>query len=53
MNAMLQTNLFEAISVATYCFSLALSAFISVSLLLIWHTYLCLTNQVSELVVIS
>ncbi len=46
MTAALQTNMFEAVSVSTYCFSLALSALISAGLLLIWHGYLLITNQV-------
>ena len=51
LSSMLQTNLFVAnnLSASAYCFSLAISAAISSGVLLIWHIYLCLTNQVSNL----
>jgi palmitoyltransferase len=49
LNSMFQTNMFHAnsLTASVYCFSLALSAIVSAGLLLVWHAYLTITNQVS------
>lgn len=48
LNFILQTHIFHASSLTTsiYCFSVALSGLISAGLLLAWHIYLTITNQV-------
>lgn len=51
MSTSLHSSVFDrfmhsSLSYRTYTFSLALSASVSTCTLLIWHLYLCLTNQV-------
>lgn len=47
LTSSLQTSILDisALSPTTYCFTLALAASISSGVLLLWHTYLCLTAQ--------
>lgn len=47
MTVMFHTNIFKdhRISARMFCFTVCLSAVISVGILLVWHGYLVLTNQ--------
>lgn len=53
LNFLFRTSVFVAdtLSASMYCFSLALSGIVSTGLLLGWHAYLTVTNQVCSLFV--